>query len=111
MLLGGVARSQTLIARLEGKWNIKRYSSAIVTDKGRNGTIEFNPDGEFLSHGLFFGTQKGTFRTDETRNVVLIETEAGITEWQVYMKGNMMRLLSTEDKKKLYLIYSKVKEE
>src|SRR6188768_357107 len=77
--------AQNLISEIAGKWSITKYQSKVKTE-GKSGTLEFLSDGMFRSEGIYFGTQTGLFRTDETRSLVIIEAQNGITEWTASLK-------------------------
>ncbi len=102
--------AQNLISNIAGKWSITKYQSKIKT-QGRSGTLEFLSDGTFLSEGIFFGTQTGLFRTDETRSVIIIEAENGITEWTASVKEDVLRLKSVKGKgSRTYITLMRLKE-
>lgn len=83
--------AQDLLGNLYGKWNITKYQSKTKTQL-RNGTLDFQSDGSFLSEGIYFGTKKGLYTTDETRSVVIIEIDEAKTEWVASFKKGMLRL-------------------
>ncbi|HOX81939.1 MAG TPA: hypothetical protein PLJ60_17390 [Chryseolinea sp.] len=104
-------RAQNLISDVTGKWAITKYQSKIKT-AGKSGTLEFLSDGMFRSEGIYFGVQTGLYRTDETRSIVIIEAENGITEWTASMKNDVLRLKSVKGKgPRVYLTLVRIKEE
>src|SRR6478609_3942942 len=101
--------AQNLITEIAGKWSITKYQSKVKTE-GKSGTLEFLPDGMFRSEGIYFGTQTGLFRTDETRSLVIIEAQNGITEWTASVKDDVLRLKSIKGKgPKVYLTLMRIK--
>jgi hypothetical protein len=101
--------AQNLIGDIAGKWSITKYQSKVKT-AGKSGTLEFLSDGMFRSEGIYFGTQTGLFRTDETRSLVIIEAQNGITEWTASVKGDVLRLKSIKGKgPKVYLTLTRIK--
>ncbi len=102
--------AQHLISDVTGKWTITKYQSKIKT-QARSGTLEFLPDGTFLSEGIYFGVQTGLFRTDETRSVVIIDTHGEISEWTASIKNEVLRLKSIKGKgPRVYLTLLRVME-
>ena len=103
--------AQNLISDITGKWSITKYQSKVKTE-GKSGTLEFLPDGMFRSEGIYFGAQTGLFRTDETRSIVIIEAQNGITEWTASIKNNTLRLKSAKGKgPKIYLTLVRMKDD
>ncbi len=103
--------AQKLIGDLTGKWNITKFQSTVKTE-ARSGTLEFLSDGTFLSEGIYFGAQTGLFRTDETRSIVIIEAENGITEWTTSVKDDVLRMKSIKGKgPKIYITLMRAKTE
>ena len=101
--------AQNLITEIAGKWSITKYQSKVKTE-GKSGTLEFLSDGMFRSEGVYFGTQTGLFRTDETRSIVIIEAQNGITEWTASVKDDVLRLKSIKGKgPKVYLTLMRIK--
>lgn len=101
--------AQNLIGDITGKWSITKYQSKVKT-AGKSGTLEFQSDGMFRSEGIYFGVQTGLFRTDETRSVVIIEAQNGITEWTASLKDEVLRLKSIKGKgPKIYLTLVRMK--
>jgi len=103
--------AQHLIGDIAGKWSITKYQSKVETE-ARSGTVEFLSDGTFVSEGIHFGVQKGLFRTDETRSLVIIETSSGTSEWNASIKDDVLRLRSVKGKgPKTYLTLMRQKPE
>ncbi len=101
--------AQNLISDLAGKWSITKYQSKQKTE-GKSGTLEFLTDGMFRSEGIYFGVQTGLFRTDETRSIVIIEAQNGITEWTASVKDDVLRLKSIKGKgPRVYLTLIRIK--
>ena len=101
--------AQNLISDIAGKWSITKYQSKVKT-VGKSGTLEFLSDGMFRSEGIYFGTQTGLFRTDETQSIVIIEAQNGITEWTASIKDDVLRLKSIKGKgPKVYLTLTRIK--
>jgi hypothetical protein len=101
--------AQNLISDVTGKWSITKYQSKIKT-AGKSGTLEFLSDGMFRSEGIYFGVQTGLFRTDETRSIVIIEAQNGITEWTASVKDDVLRLRSLKGKSpRVYLTLIRTK--
>ena len=96
-LAGATLSAQNLISDVTGKWSITKYQSKAKM-QGRSGTLIFSPDGSFQSEGIYFGVQTGLFRTDETRQVLIIETPEGISEWTASVKNDVLRLRSIKGK-------------
>lgn len=102
--------AQNLISNITGKWSITKYQSKVKT-AGKSGTLEFLSDGMFRSEGIYFGVQTGLFRTDETRSIVIIEAQNGITEWTASLKDGVLRLKSIKGKgSRIYLTLMRLKE-
>src|SRR5688500_8937910 len=89
-LIVGALHAQNLISDVTGKWSITKYQSKTKM-QGRSGTLIFSHDGTFQSEGVHFGVQTGLFRTDETRQVLIIETPEGISEWTASVKNDVLR--------------------
>ena len=89
--------AQNIIDNITGKWSIAKYQSKVKTE-GKSGTLEFLSDGMFRSEGIYFGAQTGLFRTDETRSIVIIEAQNGITEWTASVKDDVLRMKSVKGK-------------
>jgi len=107
--LGPRLHAQSLIGDIAGKWSITKYQSKIKT-QGKSGTLEFLSDGTFISEGIHFGPQKGLFRTDETRSIVIIETPVATSEWNASIKNDVLRLRSVKGKgSKVYLTLMRIK--
>lgn len=105
--------AQDLIHDVQGKWSIMKFQYDKKPEV-QGGTLEFLSDGTLVSEGVFFGTKKSVFRTDETRAVLLIENEEGVTEWLASIKNGVMRLKSTGNTSKpstIYITLKKLKEE
>lgn len=101
--------AQNPISDVTGKWSITKYQSKLKT-AGKSGTLEFLSDGMFRSEGIYFGTQTGLFRTDETRSIVIIEAQNGITEWTASLKNDVLRLKSIKGKgSRVYLTLVRTK--
>ncbi len=101
--------AQNLISDIAGKWSITKYQSKQKT-AGKSGTLEFLTDGMFRSEGIYFGVQTGLFRTDETRSIVIIEAQNGITEWTASVKNDVLRLKSIKGKgSRVYLTLVRIK--
>jgi hypothetical protein len=96
--------AQNLQRDVQGKWSIKKFQFDKKPEV-QGGTLEFISDGTLLSEGVYFGTKKSSFRTDETRAVLLIENEEGVTEWLASIKNDVMRLKSTGNTSKPSTIY------
>lgn len=99
-----------LIGRLHGTWIMTKYQSKIKTQQV-NGKITFESDGGFVSEGVHFGSKKGLFSTDESRSVVIIETDEGKSEWTASVKKGVLRLRTPSGIKqpKVYMMFKKIK--
>lgn len=86
--------AQNLLKELYGTWNVTKYQSKIKTAV-RSGAVEFQEDGSFKSQRIHFGTKAGLYRTDETRSLVIIDTDGVSTEWLASMKKGVLLLRST----------------
>lgn len=98
-----------LISKVVGEWKIVRYQS-----KGESSafadTLIFKLDGTLQTDSVYFDTRKATFRTDETRRILIIETNTRTTEWSVSINNGVMRLRSAKGSKqpKIYITLAKV---
>lgn len=113
ILIGAGAQrvsAQDLLGDLYGSWNMTKYQSKIKTQQA-NGKITFQSDGAFISEGVYFGTKKGLFSTDETRSVVIIDIDGVKSEWTASVKKGILRLrtVSGVRQPKVYMTFAKMK--
>lgn len=103
--------SQDLLSTVTGKWKVVNYHTKSMNTKSQTDTLVFNPDGTFISDSLYFGAKEGLFRTDETRLLLVTETDNNNTkEWVVSLKKGILRLKSVQqDKRKPNVVIELVK--
>lgn len=86
--------AQDLSKDIKGRWVVKKFQKDKKPEL-QGGTLEFLGDGMLLSEGIFFGTGKGTFTTDQDGSTLVIQNETGTTEWLASIKNDVLRLKST----------------
>lgn len=101
--------AQDLLGDLYGSWNMTKYQSRIKTQLA-TGKVTFELDGGFLSEGVYFGTVKGLFSTNETRSVVIIDIEGVKSEWTASVKKGVLRLRTPSGTRqpKVFMMFKKV---
>lgn len=102
--------AQDLLGDLHGSWNMTKYQSRVKTQLA-TGKVTFESDGGFVSEGVYFGTEKGLFSTDETRSVVIIDIDGVKSEWTASVKKGVLRLRTPSGTKqpKVYMMFQKIK--
>ncbi len=75
-----------------GKWN----STDVLANK-LIGKWDFQTDGTFTSTGDYFKSNKGRFRTNESKTVVFIEIDEVTMEWRADVQENGFLLTITTD--------------
>jgi hypothetical protein len=96
--MSGKAWAQELLDSLRGSWTLTEQ----YTNKNRvesKGLIEFQEDGKFVSHGSYFGTAVGLYRTDETRSTIHIDIDGTTSEWTASIRNHVLRMTRVRKKK------------
>ncbi len=93
--------AQDLMSTITGKWKVVNYNNKSGSKISKPDTLVFNPDGTFLSEGLYLGAKNGMFRTDETRLLLVTEIDNNnTTEWLVSLNKGILRLKGIKDKRR-----------
>ena len=96
--LGKTWAQELLLDSVRGTWTLTEQ----YTNKNRvesKGIIEFQEDGKFVSHGSYFGTAVGLYRTDETRSTIHIDIDGTTSEWTASIKNHVLRMTRVKKKK------------
>ena len=93
----GVAQT-LLLDSLKGTWVLQEQynNKQRVVPKG---TLQFLEDGTFRSHGSYFGSTEGFYRTDETKSTIHIEIDGRTTEWTASVRNHVLRMTKPRRKK------------
>jgi hypothetical protein len=87
-----------LLDSLKGTWELKeQYNNKQRVEP--KGSIEFREDGTFKSHGSYFGSAVGLYRTDETKSTIHIEIDGRTTEWNASIRNHVLRMTKPRRKK------------
>jgi hypothetical protein len=96
--------AQALLKGVTGKWKVIKYQDKSRTQSLAD-TLEFQPDGTFLSDSIYFKPGKGLFRTDENRSVLILNVRGKATEWRTSIKNGVLRMRSVSSSKKQPRVY------
>jgi hypothetical protein len=93
-----LAQSPTLLDSLHGTWMLKeQYNDKLRVEP--KGFIEFLEDGTFKSHGSYFGSAVGLWRTNETNSTIHIEIGGKTSEWTASVRNHVLRMTRERKKK------------
>lgn len=99
-------KENDLIHAIMGKWKVIKHQTPKTTSSKATILI-FEPNGTFIGDSTYFGTNKGFYRTDESRGTLILENGGKITEWNTTVKKGVLRMRSapTIEKKqgKIYI--------
>jgi hypothetical protein len=95
---GKLWAQELLLDSLRGSWTLtEQYNNKNRVET--KGLIEFQEDGKFVSHGSYFGTAVGLYRTDETRSTIHIDIDGTTSEWSASIRNHVLRMTRVKKKK------------